>query len=64
MKVILISLVVPTEENFRSASALPFHLAKNRNNNTELKIYSFNTNNCDLSTIDNNRIKLNAEIRI
>lgn len=44
MKIALISLVTPTPENCRAASALPFHLAKFRAADVDLRIWSFNSN--------------------
>ena len=45
MKIILITYVTPTPDNFKAASALSFHLCKYRPENAELEIYSFNANN-------------------
>lgn len=44
MKIILITYVTPTPDNYRAASALSYHLAMYRPNDVELEIYSFNGN--------------------
>ena len=44
MKIALISFVTPASENIRGTSALPYHLLKEREENVDVKIYSFNCN--------------------
>ena len=44
MKTILITFVTPAFENIRGTSALPYHLLKEREENIDVKIYSYNAN--------------------
>ena len=44
MKTILITFVTPASENIRGTSALPYHLLKEREQNVDVRIYSFNSN--------------------
>lgn len=44
MRIALISLSTPTKENYRAASALPYHLIKGLADHNEIRIYSFNIN--------------------
>jgi hypothetical protein len=64
MKIILISDIVPTPDNFHAASALPYHLAKYRPQDIELTIYSFNMNKVPTNVIQRIGIELNAKIHI
>lgn len=64
MRLVLISYVTPTAENCRAASALPFHIARYRAEDIELKVYSFNHN--DISQEDTREVatQLGCEITI
>ena len=64
MKIILITYVTPTPDNFKAASALSFHLCKYRPANVELEIYSFNGNNVPQKVIQHIEKELNASIHI
>lgn len=64
MKIILITYVTPTPDNFNAASALSFHLCKYRPANIELEIYSFNGNNVPQNVIQHIEKELNASIHI
>ena len=62
MKIILITYVTPTPDNFKAASALSFHLCKYRPENAELEIYSFNANNVSENVVQHIGKELNANI--
>ena len=64
MKIILITYVTPTPDNFKAASALSFHLCKYRPENAELEIYSFNANNVSENVVQHIGKELNANIHI
>lgn len=64
MKITLISLSTPTPFNCGAASALPYHLAKYRENGVELEIYSFNINHIGKDMIEASEKELNAKINI
>ena len=64
MKICLISFCTPTPFNSGAPSALPYHLAKYRNTNIELEIYSFNSNHISEESIKNIEKELDAKIEI
>lgn len=64
MKISLISLSTPTPFNCGAASALPYHLAKFRDEGVELEIYSFNINHISKDMIEASEKELNSKIRI
>lgn len=64
MKISLISLSTPTPFNSGAASALPYHLAKYRDDGVELEIYSFNINHIGKDMIEASEKELNAKICI
>lgn len=64
MKISLISLSTPTPFNCGAASALPYHLAKFRDEGLELEIYSFNINHIGKEMIEASEKELNAKIHI
>lgn len=44
MKVVLVTYNTPSSENIRGASALPYHLLIERQQNVEVQVYSYNAN--------------------
>ena len=44
MKIILISNITPTPDNYKAASALSYHLIKYRPDDVEMEAYIFNEN--------------------
>lgn len=44
MKIVLVTSITPTEDNFNGPSALMFHLLKNRSKDISLSIFTTNTN--------------------
>jgi hypothetical protein len=52
MRIILISSITPTPDNYRAASALSYHLIKYRPSDVDMEVYSFNSNG-----VESNRIK-------
>ncbi|MDY6207023.1 MAG: glycosyltransferase [Prevotella sp.] len=47
MRIVLITTVTPTPDNYRAASALPYHLLKYRSKKINVIVYSFNSNCVD-----------------
>jgi hypothetical protein len=64
MKIILISNVMPTPDNYRAGSAHPYHLIKYRPKDIDLEIYSFNYNHVDKESIQKISEDLNAKINL
>lgn len=64
MKIILITLSTPTKENLKAASALPYHLIKQRNKSDEIIVYSFNINHVDSTRIEVSEKGLGVKINI
>ena len=64
MKIVLISNIMPTPDNYRAASALSYHLAKYRPSDVELEIYSFNSNEVSVERICGIEKELNAKIHL
>ena len=62
--IILITLSTPTKTNYRTASALPYHIALNREKDVNLTIYSFNLNNANSEIIEKSSKELNCTIKI
>lgn len=63
-KIVLITLLTPTRENTRGASALPYHLAKNRPKEVDLKIFTFNSNGIAAGDFNEISKELNATIEV
>ena len=63
-KIALITLHTPTRENTRGASALPYHLAKNRPKDVDLKIFTFNSNRIAAGDFNDISKELNATIEV
>ena len=63
-KIVLITLLTPTRENTRGASALPYHLAKNRPKEVDLKIFTFNGNGIVAGDFNDISKELNATIEV
>ena len=64
MKTILITFVTPASENIRGTSALPYHLLKERNENVDVKIYSFNSNGLINEKIQEVEKELDTTIKV
>ncbi|KXB84905.1 hypothetical protein HMPREF3034_00508 [Prevotella sp. DNF00663] len=64
MKIIAITVVTPASENIRGTSALPYHLIKNRGENVDIIIYSFNHNQLPEKKIKEVEDELNCKIII
>lgn len=64
MKIALITLSTPTPDNVRTASALGYHIAKFRNSNIELDIFSYNLNKINVGQLDEIGKELNSQITI
>lgn len=64
MKIVFFSPLLPTPDNLNGASALMFHLLKNRDVHIELMIFSTNANNADKELIKLVSEELNASIHI
>lgn len=64
MKICLISFCTPTAFNCGAPSALPYHLAKYREDVIDLDVYSFNSNCINEKTIKQSEIELNTRISI
>lgn len=62
MHITCISILTPTAENKRGASALSFHLAKYRPEGTSLSIYTYNINNIESEEITTIEKELNCKI--
>ena len=62
-RIVFITKITPTEENFHGPSALMFHLLKNRPKEIELIIYTLNTNKVPDKVIEQNAIALNCRIK-
>ena len=62
MHITCISILTPTAENKRGASALSFHLAKYRPEGTSLSIYTYNINNIESKEITTIEKELNCKI--
>ena len=60
MKIILISNVMPTPDNYRAGSAHPYHLIKYRPDDVEIEMYSFNANRVNQDNIE----RISKELRI
>lgn len=64
MKIALITLHTPTATNVRGASALPYHIAKYRDIDIDMEIWSFNSNRCGKEQITQSETELKAKIHI
>ena len=64
MKVVLITMAMPTAENFRAGSAIIYHEAKYRPKDIELKIYTFNSNQVPKNDINRISEDINARVEI
>lgn len=62
MKICLIATVVPTSENIRGTSALPYHLMAERNDGIDIDIYTFNNNDISDNKIREVEDELNVRI--
>lgn len=63
-RIALITLHTPTPDNFRAASALPYHLSAFRPKTAELEIWSFNLNGCSPGQIETTERQLGAKIHL
>ena len=64
MRIILITQNSPYKENYRSASALPYHILYGRSKDIKVYIYSFNLNNLPQEKIQDVEEKLNIKIHL
>ena len=64
MKVVLITMAMPTAENFRAGSAIIYHEAKYRPKDIELKIYTFNSNQVSKNDIKRISKEINAKVEV
>lgn len=64
MNIVLITNVTPTPDNYRSASALSYHLIKFRPHGINISIYTFNCNNVSSNKIRDIENGLDAKIFI
>lgn len=60
MKICFITLFTPTQENRKGPSALNYYLIRERNENINIKVFSFNVNNISRSEIK----KIEKELRV
>lgn len=64
MKISLITLSTPTPYNSGAASALPYHLAKYRDEGVDMEIYSFNINHIGKEMMEASEKELNTKIHV
>ena len=64
MLTVVITLLTPSKENIRGTTALPFHLLKERPNDVNVMVYSFNANKLTNKQIAEVERELNVEIRL
>ena len=64
MNIALISLFVPTPENYNGASALPYHIIKNRGINKNIDVYTWNLNRVNSEQVRKIESELNIKITI
>ena len=64
MKVVMISVMMPSVENIRGTSALPYHLLAGRDKSREVILYSYNLNSLSKEQIDFVAKELNIKIRL
>lgn len=64
MKVVMISVMMPSVENIRGTSALPYHLLAGRDKSIEVILYSYNLNSLSKEQIDFVAKELNMKIRL
>lgn len=63
-KIILITQITPTEDNFNGPSALMYHLLYHRSNDISLHVFTTNSNNVPAANVDNIAVKMNATVEI
>lgn len=64
MRILLVSNITPTVENFKAASALSYHLAAFRPKDIELIVLSYNLNGVPQEKIQEIEISLNCKIYV
>lgn len=64
MRIVLVSTVIPTPDNFRAASALSYHLLKYRPEGIEIVCYSFNSNGVPADMMQRIEEDLNMKIHL
>jgi hypothetical protein len=64
MKIVLITNVTPTPDNYRAASALSYHLIKYRPSDIDIDVFSFNSNGVSVERISGIEKELNAKIHL
>lgn len=63
-KIVFITSFTPTPDNFRGPSALHYHLFKNRPDDIDLKVYTFNFNKVPEKEIDVIGKELSCQIKV
>lgn len=64
MKICLITAITPMRENVRGTSALPYHLMAKRNEDIDIEIYTFNSNNIAEADIKEVEKTLNVKVNV
>lgn len=64
MNIILISNIVPTPNNYNAASALSYHLIKYRPEDIKIEVYSFNSNDVNISWLKKIECELDTKIHL
>lgn len=62
MRIALITLHTPTPNNFRGASALPYHLMAFRPKGVDVEVWSFNLNDCTSKQVEESETQLGVKI--
>ena len=62
MRIALITLHTPTPNNFRGASALPYHLMAFRPKGVDVEVWSFNLNGCTSKQVEESETQLGVKI--
>lgn len=64
MKIVLITQLTPTEDNYNGPSALMYHLLYHRHSDISLNVFTTNSNRVETSAIEGIAVKLNATIDV
>ena len=64
MKIVLISNITPTLDNYKAASALSYHLIKYRPDDVEIEVYSFNSNSVNIDRVKKIENELDTKIHL
>lgn len=63
-QIVSVTLVTPTEDNYKAASALPYHLIKYRPKDIKMVVYTFNLNGVSDQRITSIARDMDVEIKI